>query len=406
MMLRRYLIIGIVAMLAGCGGSQPPITTPGAIPQSRASSGYNALYSFGKRASDGQQPKAGLIDLNGTLYGTTYDGGKSGGGAVFSINTHGAEKVVYSFDTFGKPNDGLHPSAGLVAARGVLYGTTEYGGGEANLGTVFKVSTAGQEMVLHSFLGYYYHEQYHYDGANPVASLIAVRRKLYGTTSGGGTGQFYGTVFRITTSGNEKVLYSFGYYGNGAAPVASLLDVNGTLYGTTQVGGGYTIYSGGTVFGISAAGAEQKLYTFGYNGPNGSTPSAALINVGGTLYGTAEGGGSYSGGAVFSITTSGDLETIYSFGNGSDGRYPFAPLLNVGGTLYGTTSAGGVYGKGTVFSVTLSGSEKVLHSFGYGSDGATPLAGLTDVNGTLYGTTSAGGTYGDGTVFALRLGSK
>ena len=59
------------AMLAGCGGSQPPIGAPGAMPQSRASSGYTTLYGFGKRSSDGQQPKAGLIELNGTLYGTT-----------------------------------------------------------------------------------------------------------------------------------------------------------------------------------------------------------------------------------------------------------------------------------------------------------------------------------------------
>ena len=93
---------------------------------------------------------------------------------------------------------------------------------------------------------------------------------------------------------------------------------------------------------------------------------------------------------------------LHSFGSGSDGGHPSASLLNVSGTLYGTTSLGGAYGKGTVFSMTLSGNERVLHSFGYGADGATPLAGLIDVKGTLYGTTSAGGTYGDGTVFALK----
>ncbi|MGC1987044.1 MAG: choice-of-anchor tandem repeat GloVer-containing protein, partial [Candidatus Cybelea sp.] len=283
------VVCAATAFLAGCGGSQPPIGAPGAIPQSRASSsyGYNTLYSFGQR-HDGLEPKAGLVDLNGTLYGTTYGGGKYVAGTVFSISATGSEKVLYDFNTYNKHNDGAHPSASLIAVNGVLYGTTEHGGGLADDGTVFKVSAAGKERVLHRFLGYYDR-----DGANPIASLVAVKGKLYGTTSGGGANQFYGTVFRITTSGKEKVLYSFGYYGNGAAPVASLLDVNDTLYGTTQVGGGYTIYSGGTVFGISAAGAEQKLYTFGYNGPNGSSPSAALLNVGGTLYGTAEGGGSY-----------------------------------------------------------------------------------------------------------------
>ena len=59
-----------IVMLAGCGGSQPLIGAPSAIPQAPATTGYKSLYSFGK-GSDGQQPKAGLIDVNGTLYGTT-----------------------------------------------------------------------------------------------------------------------------------------------------------------------------------------------------------------------------------------------------------------------------------------------------------------------------------------------
>ncbi len=64
-------VCAAAVMLAGCGGSQPPIGATGALPQSHASSGYDTLYSFGA-SYDGQQPKAGLIDLNGVLYGTTY----------------------------------------------------------------------------------------------------------------------------------------------------------------------------------------------------------------------------------------------------------------------------------------------------------------------------------------------
>ena len=58
------------AMLAACGGSQPPIGAPGAMPQMRASTGYSLLYSFGA-GSDGRTPKAGLTELHGVLYGTT-----------------------------------------------------------------------------------------------------------------------------------------------------------------------------------------------------------------------------------------------------------------------------------------------------------------------------------------------
>jgi uncharacterized repeat protein (TIGR03803 family) len=396
--MKTFASISIALLLAGCGGSQPPIGVPGALPQSRASStyGYNTLYSFGK-AHDGQQPKAGLTSLNGRLYGTTYGGGKYVAGTIFSISTTGSENLLYNFNTYNKHNDGAHPSASLIAVKGILYGTTEHGGGLADDGTVFQVSTAGKEKVLHSFLGYYDR-----DGANPVASLIYVGGKFYGTTYSGGANQYYGTVFRISPRGKEKVLHSFAPYPDGAGPAASLIDVNCTLYGTTVGGGSLGSFGSGTVFSITKSGTEQVIYEFGYESADGDYPDAALINVGGTLYGTARSGGAIGNGTVFSITTSGNLTLLHSFDTEYDGNQPNASLLNVNGTLYGTTTEGGSYGKGTVYSLNLSGTETVLHSFGYSSDGATPLAGLIDVNGTLYGTTSAGGTYGDGTVFALK----
>src|ERR1700722_15539906 len=111
--LRRYTASASAAfaLLAGCGGSQPPIGAPDALPQSRASSGYgyNTLYSFGK-PHDGRQPKAGLINVNGTLYGTTFAGGRmgcvGGCGTVFKIKSSGKETVVYRFR--GGP-DGANP---------------------------------------------------------------------------------------------------------------------------------------------------------------------------------------------------------------------------------------------------------------------------------------------------------
>ena len=395
----RALSISVaVALLGGCGGSQPPVSVPGAVSQAPASTGYKSLYSFGK-GSDGQELKAALIDVNGTFYGTTYAGGAHGDGTVFSMSTTGTERMLYSFQGGNSgANDGANPSAGLLAVKGVLYGTTEYGGGEPSDGTVFKISTTGTEKVLYRFLGYRFRD--YYDGANPAASLIDVKGKLYGTTYGGGVGDV-GTVFRISTSGREKVLHSFSSYVDGANPTAGLLSVTGTLYGTTVYGGQISSVGAGTSFSLSTTGTEKLLYGFSL-GSNGSYPEAGLINVDGTLYGTTSSSGVSGGGTAFSITTSGSLATLHGFGSGSDGGYPWAPLLNVRAMLYGTTAGGGTYGKGTVFSMSLTGAdEKVLHDFGHGSDGATPLAGLLDVKGTLYGTTSAGGKYGHGTAFAL-----
>ncbi|MGB7049501.1 MAG: choice-of-anchor tandem repeat GloVer-containing protein [Candidatus Cybelea sp.] len=167
--LRYALGIGVAAAsVSGCGGSQLPISAPGAMPQSRASSGdgYATLYSFGK-PYDGAEPKAGLIDVNGILYGTTYAGGKyNSAGTVFSMSTSVTEKVLYSFNTYTRDNDGANPSAGLVALNGLLYGTTEYGGSEAYYGTVFRVSTTGKEKVLHRLV------------ATIVATALTARTRL------------------------------------------------------------------------------------------------------------------------------------------------------------------------------------------------------------------------------------
>ena len=152
------------------------------------------------------------------------------------------------------------------------------------------------------------------------------------------------------------------------------------------------------------------LHSFGpYGSEDGVYPTAGLIDVNGTLYGTTGGGGascSSSGGCgtVFSVTTSGKETVLYSFAGEPDGEFPVAGLLNVKGTLYGTTADGGARcsprGCGTVFAITLSGAETVLHTFRR-IDGEYPAASLIDVNGTLYGTTVYGGADGGGTVFSL-----
>ena len=146
---------------------------------------------------------------------------------------------------------------------------------------------------------------------------------------------------------------------------------------------------------------------------DGKYPLAPLIDVGGTLYGMTNNGGAFHGhkvcrggcGTVFSMTTSGVVKVLHSFGHSQDGQYPDeAGLVDVGGTLYGTTSAGGALGGGTVFSITTDGLEKVLHSFGAQGDGADPIGGpLLEVRGKLYGTTRGGGTGDSGYRDNVRL---
>ncbi len=212
------------------------------------------------------------------------------------------------------------------------------------------------------------------------------------------------TVSLLAASGaahaaSEKVVYSFQGGTDGASPEAALLDVGGKLYGTTNVGGAKSI---GTVFALTTAGAEKVLYSFqGFS--DGSHPTAPLISVGGKLYGTTSLDGVSQGGTVFSITKSGAEKVVYAFSQCAD-IGSASGLLNVGGLLYGTTRYCGANKLGTVFSVTTGGVGTVLHTFSYNADGVYPAAaGLINVGGTLYGTTSSGGLGQNaaGTVFSI-----
>lgn len=319
----------------------------------------NVLYSF-SGPPDGAAPRAGLVDAGGTFYGTTGNGGSHERyGTVFAITPSDSEKVVYSFGG----SDGAHPWAALIDVGGTLYGTTSAGGHPKSkgYGTVFSLTPSGTEKVLHIF-------GHGKDGVYPEAPLIDVGGRLYGTTAAGGA-YGAGTVFTITTSGAEKVLYSFRGQPDGRGPVSGLVDMGGILYGTTISGGPYDGGHGregctagcGTVYSISTSGNEKVLHGFG-NGvghrrhDGGLIPRGSLIGLKGRLYGTTAIGGSYvtcgeSGcGTIFSMSTSGSEKVLHRF-KGSDGENP-AGFTNVSGTLYGTTQFGGTYGHGTVFALT------------------------------------------------------
>ncbi len=343
-----------------CGGTVFSLTPSGM---------EKVLHSFAGNGTDGCNPQAALIDVGGKLYGTTIGGGMYGCGiysgynydpcgTVFSITPDGKEKVLHYFGGYGS-GDGGDPSAPLIDVKGTLYGTTWLGGHHFcpqsgypfRCGTVFAVTLAGVEKVLYDF-----HRRS--DANYPRAGLIHVGRTLYGTTYGDRNscpGKGCGAVFRLTTGGKEKTLHSFGSGSDGRFPQAGLIGVNGTFYGTTDGGGSYPcngFYQGcGTVFSITMNGTEKVLHSFG-RGSDGSTPQASLIDVKGTLYGTTSSGGTYGDGTVFSIRTTGKEKVLHSFGSGSDGSTPQASLIDIKGTLYGTTSRGGTHGDGTVFALT------------------------------------------------------
>jgi len=363
---------------------------------------YTVLYSF-TGGADGRNPEAGLVmDTKGNLYGTTSGGGDQTYGTVFKLHTNGKETVLHSFN--GYPTDGAIPAAGLLRdANGNFFGTT-VGGGVIHWGTLFKVSGTGKEAVLYSF-------DDGPDGGAPIASLVMdAKNNLYGTTSAGGDLSCQptigcGLVFKLTKRGHLTVLHTFTGPPDGQQPTGSLVrDVKGNFYGTTYNGGTNNY---GAVFKISKTGKETVLYSFA-GGTDGVNPYAALIrDKAGNLFGTTQFGGgacSQGCGTVFKLDKTGKETVLHRFAaQPDDGATPYASLvMDAKGKLYGTTAYGGASNAGTVFRLDKTGKETVLYSFTGGTDGANPYANLIrDGEGNFYGTTYGGGNGGYGVVFKL-----
>jgi uncharacterized repeat protein (TIGR03803 family) len=293
------------------------------------------LHAF-TGGADGGTPYAPLIrDATGDLYGTTVYGGSYDCGVVFKLDPSGNETVLHTFA--GPPTDGNAPTGGVVRdAAGNLYGTTQQGG--SGYGLVFKLDSAGNEMILHIFTG-------RLDGGAPDSGLTRdAAGNLYGiATSGGAYG--HGVVFKLDPTGNETVLHAFTGEPDGSASTFEataplVLDGAGNLFGTTLMGGTtlgpWCPVGCGVVFKLDPAGNETVLYRF--QGKEGAFPNGVIRDAAGNLYGTTEYVGPHGGGSIFKLSPAGALTILYG-----DNPSSFAGLLAYEGYLYGTTFFGGNY---------------------------------------------------------------
>ena len=264
--------------------------------------------------------------------------------------------------------------------------------------------------------------------AGPFAALVlGSDSNFYGTTEVGGSGPCdsgdlgngCGTVFRISPSGSESNLHSFGNSpDDGQYPAGIVKGSDGNIYGTTGGGGTNNV---GTIFRISPSGAYTILYSFGDFPTDGNGPEGLVEGYDSNFYGTTSQGGTnniscFNGcGTVFRISSSGSYTSLYSFAgylNGDGGDPQPGLVQGTDGNFYGTTSSGGTNSdSGIIFRISSSGTYTILHSFvGSANDGAYPEAGLVQgSDGNFYGTTSQGGPstncpYGCGVVFQLDVG--
>jgi len=256
------------------------------------------LYSFcvqGNPCTDGAGPEAALaLDAQGNLYGTASGGGALGHGTVFKVDTSDHMTVLYSFA--GLP-DGASPVASVVLdAEGNLYGTTFDGGNLGcgpwqNCGTVFELATAGSETVLHRFTGT------GGDGGNPWAALaLDAKGDLFGTTFDGGnlacnSGYGCGTVFELTPAKLTTVVAPTFSPGAGIYTAVQSVTLADTAPGVTIC---YT--TNGSLPAVSAAGVCTAGLTY-------SSSSPIPVSTSTTIYAVAGGNGYASSSLVRAIYT-------------------------------------------------------------------------------------------------------
>ena len=367
---------------------------------------YSEFYHF--TSQDGAPLTSTLLmDRSGKFYGTTEYGqyGTCGwAGMVYQLKPSGSSWVLNPLHCFSAPvggDDGALPLdyGGLAfGPDGSIYGTTNEGGisgGTDSFGTVFKVrpppSACPTALCPWDSSILYEFTTNNPDGSFPEGNVVFdPAGNMYGTTEFGGRGD--GGVFEMTPSGNggwtETLIYSFT---NGAEPQSGVvLDAAGNLYGTLPYGG----LSYGYVYQLSrtqSGWVENILYRF-TGGADGEYPEAGVVfDSAGNLYGATYRGGSGGGGTIFELSPSGggwNFNLLFSLpGNGG----PQSSLtLDSAGNLYGTTYNDGRHQLGNIFELSPSGggwNYTDLHSYAFGDDASNPIAGVTiGPDGTLYGT--------------------
>jgi uncharacterized repeat protein (TIGR03803 family) len=225
------------------------------------------LHPF--KFTDGATPYGLILGLDANFYGVARGGGANQLGVVFKMTKAGKVTVLHNFA--GYPNDGSQPVGGLVQGNdGVIYGTT-YAGGSINKGTVFKISPTGSGYaVLHNFDT----TQTLHDGLQPLGDLaLGTDGNAYGTTTAGGATN-HGAIFRLTSSGQYSLSYSFCSVSgckDGFLPQTGMIQhTNGRFYGATE-SGGQTV-NGGEFFSLDM----------------GLSPFARLVSVWGNVGATIE----------------------------------------------------------------------------------------------------------------------
>lgn len=308
---------------------------------------YATIYPFANKEVLG----AGVIEgASGDLYGVIHTGPADlAYGAVFRLTKQGKLSFLHKFSNA----DGAHPAGPLLEAPdGTLYGTTFQGGDDSTaglgFGVVYKIDPTGAFSTVYDFgvddgVG---------SGANPSSSLaLAPDGTLYGTTEA--LGQYGGgTVYKVGANGAFQVIAAFGG-STGARPHDLVRSPSGTLYGRALAGQGliFELPMSGALGPLHALTAQEGTFDV-YNTRVVTYGGALALAADGALYGVAGIGGANGKGTVFKVLSTGQLTVLYNFKGSSDGGIPVGVMLGADGNLYGTYAAGA----GGIYKILLPGA--------------------------------------------------
>lgn len=380
----------------------------GLIFRFRSTGEIESLVHFTSKGhiNQGSGPIGALtLGTDGKFYGATKAGGEFNRGTVFSMTAEGVLTTLTNFPPADPVKHGISPTGGLVLGNnGHFYGITQYGGAN-DQGTVFKITPAGELTTLHSFNPSFS------SGSQPHGSLVLHSNGyFYGIWSSGGRSGG-GAIFRISHSGFLTTMAQFGSFNpdfDGTRPGLGLTEgIDGHLYGVTATSDN----SNGAVFRMTTAGQLTLVHEFNLPS-NGRQPYSTLTAAkNGDLYGTASGGISDHG-IIFKVDKEGVFTKMVEFTGGSGpcpGSRPCLLLaLGSDGSIYGTTRDGGTYlpGTGTLFSVSPEGQLTTLAI--WGEQGSLPGSGVhpsgrvfVDEDGTIHGATSRGGNFNYGSLYRI-----
>ncbi len=363
-----------------------------AAPQGAQARTYKVIHDFCQDAPtcrDGVYPNDVMLDGKGRLFGTTYQGGANDKGVVFVLkpNKEGGYtyKALYDFCPATGCADGRHPYGGLIVdGEGNVFGTT-YDGGANNKGVVFALLYDGAAKaytykVLYSFCA----QANCADGAYPSTTLtIDEAGNLFGVTYYGAT-DGAGVIFKLAPNKKKTrwtftALHSFAEH---TYPYLTLLlDKSGNLYGSSNQDGSR---GRGTVFKLAfnkskGTYAFRTLHNFCTEGGDcseGAYPYAGNVPLvmleDGSLIGTAETGGAQDSGVVFKLTPPAGaagakakwsysvLHDFCSKGGAdcTDGVSPYTnPIMDAKGNLYGTANQGGIDDHGVLYQLVFNKSK-------------------------------------------------